>query len=78
MPSFVPSARPATRLERDAAEARKREEDTRRAHEAEAKRKAEDEAKRRLPAGETGGPATASAARPCTAETGLTPVVRRR
>ncbi len=64
-------------LERDAAEARKREEDARRAHEAEAKRKAEDEAKRRLPAGETGGPATASAARPGTAETGLTPVVRR-
>ena len=64
-------------LERDAAEARKREEDARRAHEAEAKRKAEDEAKRRLPAGETGGPATASAARPATSEGGLTPVVRR-
>ncbi len=64
-------------LERDAAEARKREEDTRRAHEAEAKRKAEDEAKRRLPPGEGGGPATASAARPATSEGGLTPVVRR-
>ena len=64
-------------LERDAAEARKREEDTRRAHEAEAKRRAEDEAKRRLPAGEAGGPATASAARPSTSEGGLTPVVRR-
>ena len=64
-------------LERDAAEARKRDEDARRAHEAEAKRKAEDEAKRRLPAGEAGGPATASAARPASSEGGLTPVVRR-
>ena len=64
-------------LERDAAEARKREEDTRRAHEAEARRRAEDEAKRRLPPGEGGGPATASAARPGTSEGGLTPVVRR-
>ena len=62
-------------LEREAAEARKREEDARRLQEAEFRRKAEDEARRRLPAGEAGGPPTASAARP--GGDTLTPILRR-